>query len=147
MSQKTLNLVLTSWVLLSRWRCSTSCSSLFCSWEISRSCFSSWLVRRWRVSVSDLSRVACRGYEGKLCIKHCTSWVQDHKMRTTCTWIVWRLDSSKVWLCCWLRIVSFSWFNLDSTSFSMCISLRRLSTWPLINGDWHLLSTHIHKCQ
>lgn len=63
--KQTLNLILTSWFLLSRWRCSTSCSSLFCSWEISRSCFSSWLVRRWRVSVSDLSRVACRGIKGK----------------------------------------------------------------------------------
>lgn len=49
---------LTSWFLLSRWRCSASCSSLFCSWEISRSCFSSWLFRRWRVSVSERSSEA-----------------------------------------------------------------------------------------
>lgn len=55
---KQLNYMLTSWFLLSRCRCSTSCSSLFCSWEISRSCFSSWLSRRWRVSVSERSRVA-----------------------------------------------------------------------------------------
>lgn len=46
------------------------------------------------------------------------------------TWIDWRLDSNKFWLCCWLWSVSFSWFSLDSTSFSMSLSLRKLSAWP-----------------
>lgn len=52
------NSLLTSWFLLSRWRCSTSLSNLFCSWEISLSCFSNWLLRSWRVSVSERSREA-----------------------------------------------------------------------------------------
>ena len=47
----------TSWVLLSTCFCSTSCSSLLCSWDSSRSSFSTWLLRRCLVSVSERSRV------------------------------------------------------------------------------------------
>lgn len=48
---------LTSWFLVRECLCSTSLSSFFFSWDISRSSFSIWLLSLCFVSVSDLSSI------------------------------------------------------------------------------------------
>lgn len=57
-SESKRDVALTFWLRASRCFCSTSFSSLFRSWVISRSCFSIWEVSRRLVSVSERFRVA-----------------------------------------------------------------------------------------
>lgn len=93
-SENNFDMMFTSWFLLHRWRCSTSCSSLFWSWEICSSCFSICPLRRWRGSASARSRVAWS--TKRKTFPASATWSLLKKVKLSLRLLVWPGDWSAV---------------------------------------------------